>query len=283
VKPDAPSPFVVGAHFRLALVVLRRFIGSLAMIGGDMATISRNSAGLGTRRRPPFAGSYVWLALALAVTAIGFWPTTFGPFGPPDLLRDIHGAFAVLWMAMLVVQAWLVERGHRGAHRWIGWSSLVVAPGLAITAFLVVRNSLPSGGLAQFERPLLLTLTWIDLWSLLLFAALYVAAIVHRRRQFLHARFLASTVFIALIPALGRLYGMNVAALHGLDGALHPSFWTCEAVLLFLALRDAKAARWQSPWWLTLVALVAIEWTMFAAPTWAWFVRFCVVLGLPSA
>jgi len=116
---------------------------------------------------------WLWFALAFAVTVFGFWPTTLGQFGPPDTLRIVHGSFAATWMAMLVVQSWLIGRRRYRLHRWIGRASLVVVPGLVLSAFLVVIDSLPAGGAAHFARHLLLILVWIDLWSLLLFTGLY--------------------------------------------------------------------------------------------------------------
>jgi hypothetical protein len=226
---------------------------------------------------------WIWFALAFAVTLFGFWPTTLGPYGPPDPLRMVHGAFAVTWMLMLVVQSWLIGHGHWKAHRWVGRSSLIVAPGLVISALAVVVDSLPTGGAGHFPRELLLILVWIDVWSLILFAGLYVAAILQRRRMYLHSRLMASTVFVALIPALGRAYGMNIEALGGLTGALHPSFLTGEIVLVGLIVRDGLKGEWKTPWWITLIALAAIQATMFAAPGWGWFTGLVEALGLAPA
>ena len=122
-----------------------------------------------------------------------------------------------------------------------------------------------------------------DLWSLALFSALYGLAIAFRRTMVLHARFMASTVFVALPPALGRAYGMNIPSLHGLAGALPPSFWTVEAVLVGLILWDGFKGRWITPWLLTLAVTAAVQMTMFQAPTWPTFVAFARLIGLPAA
>src|SRR4051812_1590971 len=124
---------------------------------------------------------YLWFLLAFAVMLFGFWPTTVGPFGPPDMIRTVHGGFAMVWMALLVVQAWLIGHGHERVHKWLGRTSLVIAPGLVISAFMVLLDSLPTGGAAHFSRELLTILVWIDVWSLSLFSLLYVLAIAHRR------------------------------------------------------------------------------------------------------
>ena len=223
---------------------------------------------------------YLAFALAFALMLAGFLPSFTGAFGPLDPMRQVHGALAVTWMAMLVIQSWLIGHGHRRWHRWIGRISLVIAPALVISALVVINNAL--GPTSHFSVPMRLILTWIDLWSLALFSLLYILAIAYRRKMFLHARFIASTVFVALPPALGRLYGMNIPALHGLRGALGPSFWTVEAVLVGLIVWDGLKGRWATPWWLTLVVMTAIEATMFQAPHWPAFVAVARVLGLPA-
>jgi hypothetical protein len=223
---------------------------------------------------------YLAFVAALAVTLLGFWPSFTGGLGPLDPIRVLHGVLATTWMVMLVVQSWLIGHGWSRAHRWIGRTSLVIAPALVISAAVVVRDML--GPQSHFGVPMRLTLAWIDIWSLALFSLLYGLAIAKRRTMFLHARFMASTVFVALPPALGRLYGMNIPSLKGLAGALPPSFWTVEAVLVGLILWDGVKGRWLTPWWLTLGVLLAVHLTLFQAPTWPWFVGVARLMGLPG-
>jgi hypothetical protein len=159
---------------------------------------------------------------------------------------------------------------------------VILAPGLVISALIVVLTS--QGPKSHFPPDLLLILDWIDLWSLVLFAVLYVAGILNRRTMSLHSRYLGSTVFVALIPALGRAYGMNIEAIGGLRGSLHPSYWTVEVILVALIVRDALKhggfkARYLTPYAVTLAGLLAMEWTMFMVPHWKWFADF---MGLIS-
>ena len=224
---------------------------------------------------------YWAFVLALAVTVFGFMPTTVGKYGPPDTIRIVHGGFATGWMGLLIVQSWLIGHRHNRLHRLLGWSSVIVAPGTVISALAVL---LISQGQGHFPPDLLLILDWIDLWSLTLFSGLYVAGILNRRTMSLHSRYLGSTIFVVLIPALGRAYGMNIEAIGGLRGALHPCFWTVEIILVGLILRDALKhgglkARYLTPYAVTLITLLAIEWTMFMAPHWPWFADF---MGLIS-
>lgn len=220
---------------------------------------------------------YLAFVLAFGVMLLGFWPSFTGAAGPLDGMRVVHGVLATAWMALLVIQSWLIGHGYAKAHRWVGRTALIIVPALIVSAFVVIHDML--GPHSHFSRDLRLTLAWVDIWSLPLFGLLFVLALVYRRTMFLHARFMASTVFIALIPALGRLYGMNIPALHGLRGALYPSFWTVELVLAGLVVRDGLQGRWRTPWWLTLGALVALQLTLFQAPHWPWFLGVARLMG----
>jgi hypothetical protein len=214
---------------------------------------------------------------AFAVMVAGFWPTTAGSSVPLGPLRIIHGSLAALWMAMLVVQSFLAGRWKIIWHRRIGWASVAVVPALVVTAFLVVQDGLRHS--TYFPRDLRLTLTWIDLWSLALFTGLWGAAIAKRKRWPLHARYVGCTVFVAIIPALGRLLGINIPAIGGLSGALHPCYWIVEAVLIGLIVRDIRKGGHPTPYAITLAGLALSEVTMFAAPHWGWFNAFAEAIG----
>ena len=225
---------------------------------------------------------YLFFLLAFAIVAYGFWPSLYaGAAGPIDPLRAIHGALAATWMLLLILQSWLIGHGHWTWHGRFGRASRYIVFLLVVSSFLVVRDML--GPNSHFGRDLRLTLAWIDLWSLLLFSGLYIAAIVHRRKLALHARLMASTVFVALPPALGRAYGMHIPSLHGLAGALPPTFITVEAGLAALIVWDAAHRRFLFPFPITFAALGLIGLTMFSAPHWPLFVAVARLLGLPPA
>jgi hypothetical protein len=222
---------------------------------------------------------YLWLAFALAfaIMVAGFWPTTIGGVaGPLDWLRIVHGTLAATWMAMLVAQSWLAGRWHIRWHRRIGWSSVAVVPALVLSSLLVMQDELRHS--TYFQRDLRLTLTWIDLVSLIVFTGLWGAAIAERRNWRRHARWVGCTVFIVIVPALGRLLP-SFLPITSLAQALHPSYAIVEAVLVVLIVRDVTRRGYPLPYAVTLAALVFSEATMFAAPHWRWFASFCEAIG----
>jgi len=226
---------------------------------------------------------YLYLAFlfAFVIMAAGFWPSLQGATGPIDPLRAVHGMLAAGWMALLVTQSWLIGHGHWKLHGRIGRASRYVTFLLVVSSAFVVHDML--GPNSHFGRELRLTLAWVDLWSLLLFSGLYIAAIAYRRRFALHARLMASTVFVVLPPALGRLYGMNIPGIGGLRGALPPSYITVEIALAALISWDAVHKRFLAPFPITFLATGLIALTMFSAPHWPAFIWAAERFGLPPA
>lgn len=224
----------------------------------------------------------VWgLVLAFVVMVIGFWPSFFSNPAQNDVLHTVHGVLASGWMLILIVQAWLMAKGHVRVHHWIGRVSMVWAAALLATAVMIMQYGLAATGpqsLPMSWRPIL---TWIDIPSLGLFAGFYTAAIVcaFRRHIELHYRFMLGTVIVIYSPALGRLLAPYF---HGLLPALHPTYLIIEAVCVALIVYDyVRYRRTYAPYWIALAGQVAIEWTMFQAPKIPAFMSLLYAMGLP--
>ncbi|ESQ87010.1 hypothetical protein [Asticcacaulis benevestitus] len=222
------------------------------------------------------------LLAALAVMVAGFWPSFFSNPAQNDALHTIHGVLASGWMLILIVQAFLMARGQVTLHHLIGRASMAWAVALFITAVMIMQFGVAATGERSLPLPWRPILTWIDIPSLLMFAGFYIAAIVcaFQRRSELHYRFMLCTVIVIFSPALGRLLA---PAFHGLIPALHPTFWTIEAVCVALIVYDYLAyKRTWPPYWIALVGQVLIQWTMFSAPKIPAFMNIMRSMGLPS-
>src|SRR5689334_22993179 len=82
----------------------------------------------------------VYLASAFVLTVIAFWPSYFSKLGSTDVAHSVHGVTATLWMAVPVLQSWLIHKGHLTLHRRVGWVALLVlAPALVIGGLRMVQ------------------------------------------------------------------------------------------------------------------------------------------------
>jgi hypothetical protein len=152
---------------------------------------------------------YIGLALlAVAIAAVGFWPTYFGPLvagaAEKTAIVHLHAVVYVGWLAIFVTQTVLAATGRIAAHMKlgrfaIGYGVLLIAVGL-LTAFarfaLRVRAGEAADAQAQLLGPLL---------DMLVFAPLFAAAIYYRRKPELHKRLMIVATTSLLIAAAARM------------------------------------------------------------------------------
>jgi hypothetical protein len=186
-----------------------------------------------------------YFALATAITFAGFFPSYFGRLGRADAVHHFHGITAFSWLLLLVTQGWLAGTRRWRWHRLLGRLSLLIAPLLVISGLLVVRVMLR--GENPFNRAFGARLAFIDFTTLAYFTAAYVLALVYRRNQPLHARFMASTAVIALPPGLARLVARVVPDI-SFEAAIHTTYALCLLTVAALLWDDRKKGRIRAPY-----------------------------------
>ena len=207
-------------------------------------------------RATPF---YVGLGLVgLVVVSLGFGSTYVLPmarrtFSAPWFVH-LHGASALSWILLVIVQAALVRCRRTPLHRRLGQLALplgllVWASGIA-TAFWAAQRDLPSQGTAATSA-LAGTVTGLTLYLLLA-----IAALAARRRPDWHKRLVMLATIQVLWPAFFRLR-------HLLPSVPYPdvSFALVMAYspILIAALRDRWIYGKIHPVWLFIGPALVIE------------------------
>lgn len=152
---------------------------------------------------------YVGLALlAIAIAAVGFWPSYFGPLlagrvEKPSFIH-FHAAVFVGWLALFLTQAALAATGRTASHTKLGrfamgYGVLVIVAGL-IAAFGMFAIRVRAGDMLDAQRSLL-----GPLLDMAVFAPVFAAAVYYRRKPELHKRFMVLATTALLIAAVGRM------------------------------------------------------------------------------
>lgn len=194
----------------------------------------------------------------LLVVALGFGVTYAVPmarrtFSAPGIVH-LHGAFALGWVLLVVVQAMLVRRVRTPLHRRVGRIALPLAPavwasGIATGVWAAARD-LPELGTAATSS-LAGTVSGLSIYLLLV-----VAAVLTRRKPDWHKRLVMLATIQLLWPAFFRLR-------HWLPAVPDPDIWfalvLAYAPILVAVVRD----RWRygriHPVWLFLGPAVIVE------------------------
>lgn len=223
----------------------------------------------------PRAHLYFGLLLLLAVA--GFYPSYFARLGQTDATHHFHGIVATLWLLLLILQSWLIRANRRRLHRQLGWLSLALVPLFAASGVMIVHAMLASK--AGFPAVYGARLAFLDLVSVLYFVTAYGLALRYRRNVQLHARFMASTAMLLAPPALARLLGNTVPAIHSFEAAFHLAFAATELAVLALMLDDRRQGRLRAPYPLLLAVLFLEHAGFLVVPHLGLWARFAHWFG----
>ncbi len=148
------------------------------------------------------SGYYFIVLLALAV--VGFWESYFS-----KLLSDInnythfHAVTMLLWIGMLISQAFLIRYKKRTLHKLVGKFSYGLVPLLIISLILLAHSqiTIQNYGLSYAR----LYVLFLQLSLLLIFVIAYSLAIIYRKSPNHHARYMICTSLTLVDPAVARI------------------------------------------------------------------------------
>jgi hypothetical protein len=169
-----------------------------------VARIRLDLAGPAKRYYFPFV-----LALILALSLVAFWDNLVSDVGQPsnsDPKMIVHGAFALAWVLVLVLQATFVRTGNMRMHRALGTAGFIAAVGVTLsTLYLFVAVWKGWEAMTPQIRANRVLLPSFSLWILL--------AYLNRGRPVLHKRFVYTGTLFLLEPILARTFDPIVVPL----------------------------------------------------------------------
>jgi hypothetical protein len=155
---------------------------------------------------------HLWMLLPLAITVLGFAPRYFLALPQATFHQHVHGISASLWMALIIIQPWLITRGsRRSTHRSLGIIGLVLAGITAGSALAIIPRNidnierLPLDGI--FTPTFAYFVTYLDtmLIGLFVFSVTFAILKIRKGQVADHVQWLLASVFFVLSPALIRL------------------------------------------------------------------------------
>jgi hypothetical protein len=220
---------------------------------------------------------YTWAAVAAVLLVFAGFARTYylkGAFGTPELstLKHAHGLVMTAWFTLFLVQARLVATGRTRWHRKLGpagavLAALVVIVGTA-TALVAARNGATPG-------PPPLVFLAIPLGDMVVFLALFCAAILYRRRPDFHKRLMLLASLSILTAAIARIPIDFLEA-----GGLPAFFGATDLLILGCVAFDTVKNRRLHPAFiagvLLIVASQAARFLLAGTPQWISFARWLV-------
>ena len=211
-----------------------------------------------------------WFGALFLLSILGFWPSYFSPGASNATFgQHFHAIAMLIWVLMLIVQPWLIQTRRRPIHRLIGRASLVIAPVLVFAALIAIADNLAR--LPQPYPPIGLSFFWLGLASASYFAMFYTLAIINRREMQLHARYMAATALVFIVPGLGRLLSRLGEATGLAFLNFQVALWVPVLIGAVMIFHDSRKNRFRLPWVLATVASAGIAAGFYQVPRCAWF------------
>ena len=155
---------------------------------------------------------HLWMTIPMAVMQFGIFRDYWGDFTDNAWSVHVHYWTGTIWYLYLIVQPWLATHGHMAKHRTNGIIGMFVGGAVCITAFSMLHRDIASTEAYQadparfgpFEPWFFFGVAAVEILMITAFGYAIIKSIIHRKQVEDHAWWLVSTVFIIMMPALGR-------------------------------------------------------------------------------
>ncbi|HMQ06009.1 MAG TPA: hypothetical protein PKC30_01855 [Saprospiraceae bacterium] len=189
-----------------------------------------------------------WVLLILIpITFLGFYPSYYSTFQATGVIH-LHSALMVLWLAVAIIQPWLIKTQQIKLHRWIGKFSIVLLPMILMVGYFVLRSGYqrvfdgdevapsgyyPEGADSITKAGDFVVIGFIYFMWLLIY---YTLGFIFRKKTYAHAPFMLGAVLTILGPSGDRLIGHIFEAMSWEFNAFAENFVFGFVFLIFGAL-----------------------------------------------
>ncbi|PCJ97177.1 MAG: hypothetical protein COA50_05940 [Flavobacteriaceae bacterium] len=229
-----------------------------------------------------FQKAHLWMIIPFVIAFMGFYFSYWSVFTEAPFHQHLHGLTATAWFILIIVQPYLYQKSKMKLHRKLGVIGVFLAGGVVFSALQIIPINLT---LEKVEESLRYSFIFVDFIFVIGFSYAVIMAVIHKKNINLHARYLFSSVFWVMLPALSRLLYFPQLITYGYPTPV--SFEQCIyiagatilivlGILIFLDYR--KDRKFYTPYILTaaVTAIVLLLWNYFGHAVW--WRKFCHML-----
>ena len=168
---------------------------------------------------------YKWMIIPMVVMQLGIFMDYWGDFSENAWSVHLHYWTGTVWYLFLILQPYFATHGHIERHRTNGIIGMFLAGGVCITALSMLHRDVASSEKAiefperfgPFQPWFFYGVVVVEFVMIIAFGYAVIQSILHRKEIANHSWWLMSTVFLIMMPALGRGLGFVQIALNSSD------------------------------------------------------------------
>ncbi|MGZ5253838.1 MAG: hypothetical protein ACXWV4_05670 [Flavitalea sp.] len=202
---------------------------------------------------------HLWMIIPMIIMQLGIYRDYWGDFTDNAWSVHIHYWTGSIWYAFLIIQPYWATHGKLSRHRTNGIIGMFLAGGVCLTALSMLNRDIVSAQSAMemperfgpFQDWFFFGVAAVEIVMMIAFGYAIIKSIIHRKQVEHHAWWLISTVFIIMMPALGRgivnlHVGMHIKEWPDIDIMLS-NYVTNLIILLLIFLAAWKYEKLKHP------------------------------------
>ncbi|SDB58441.1 hypothetical protein SAMN03097699_2311 [Flavobacteriaceae bacterium MAR_2010_188] len=183
---------------------------------------------------------YKWMIIPMVIMQLGIYKDYWGDFTDNAWSVHIHYWTGTIWYLYLIIQPYFATHGKMALHRTNGIIGMFLAGGVSITAFSMLHRDLLNAQnslemperFGPFKDWFFMGVAAVEFVMIIAFGFAVIKSIIKRKSLEDHAWWLISTVFLIMMPALGR-------GIQNLYVKIHIEDWPNIHIMLPLYLTQA--------------------------------------------
>ena len=202
---------------------------------------------------------HLWMILPMVLMQLGIFEDYWGDFSENGWSVHVHYVTGTVWYFYLIIQPYYATHGQLARHRTNGIFGMFLAGGVCLTALSMLPRDLSNAQNAMeladrfgpFQPWFFYGVAVVEIVMMTAFGYAVIMSIVYRKNTENHAWWLVSTVFIIMMPALGRgiqnvYVGLNIEDWPAIDIML-PLYITNVLIIGLLLLASWKYDKLRHP------------------------------------
>jgi len=152
------------------------------------------------------------MLIPMLIMQLGIFKDYWGDFTENAWAVHVHYWTGTVWYSYLIIQPYFATHGQLARHRTNGIIGIFLAGAVCITALSMMHRDIVSAEnsaampdrFGPFKPWFFYGVLVIEIILMVAFGFAVIKSIIHRKQLENHAWWLNSTLFIIMIPALGR-------------------------------------------------------------------------------
>lgn len=195
---------------------------------------------------------HLWMIVPMAIMQLGIFMDYWGDLTENAWSVHIHYWTGTAWYGFLIIQPYFVTHGQIERHRTVGMIGMFLAGGVCLTALAMLHRDMASAELSMaqperfgpFQPWFFYGVAAVEIVMMIAFGYAVIMSIINRKQIENHSWWLISTVFLIMMPALGRgvqfvYIGLNARYMPNVD--IMTPLYISEGMILGLIF----AAAWK--------------------------------------